>query len=804
MIDLRRLTPRLGTRANARAPLLARLARFSAFVCCLALLSCARGGEAEKSLLYGRLPSRAAEVTEVARLTDGNIAVEGDHWETDRTSVLRTSASEVDWDLGRPVHVVAAYMQGDNNDDFFLLGSDDGQTYRRLWGTGTVSGSGMRGRLTKDIDATVRYLRVSARGGDPAVSLSEVAVFDAVPATWPPRFHVRAGSKPLRPGEVESLVFGIVTAAALLLHRWTFPRWLKWITLGAPIVTAFVTYQAVTAAWPPDQAVIDALRAVAALVSAAAVLRLAWRPEDIVPRFVDGWLWAMALLAMTTFYNMWQPQFSYEEKGRQTWVHTWDMRVYYPTAKYFDELGFDGLYLASVAAYLEDAPGANEARVARVELRDLTTYDMTTVDRVREQVRTISRRFSPQRWIELKRDMAFFWHTMGAGGYLGSLRDHGGNATPAWMFVAHLMFAKTTATEAVLVMAALLDPLLLLGFFVAAWRTFGLRTALVCIVIFGTSTFPWFGSNWAGSTLRNDWMVCVGFGACALRKERYFLGGALLAGAAMIRAFPAIAVMFLVVPLLAWLIDSVQKERRLPDFRPLLTDFRPVFRALAGATACVLVLFLLSGLWFGFSHSWGAWSHKISMHSVQPNVNHVGLRTLFQYHPGKTLNALARTGGDWSIEQMRTFHVRRPLFFGTVAVFSLLAFAACRRRDLRQVALIGMMMIPIYFYPSNYYLHYVFVLPLLIDYSEEDKRQRWLWGAISVIMLLVCVSEYWGFADIGVDERYVQWSVGLLVGYLVILVLLARDAMPRAALEAPVPALEAPQPTAEAAGAGAG
>jgi len=329
--------------------IVASLARLAAVVCCLLFVSCKGGGDGEKSLLNGRAPSRVVDVTEVARLTDGVIAVEGDHWETSRTSVLRTGSSEVDWDLGRPVHVAAAYLQGDNNDDFFLLGSEDGQTYRRLWASGTIHGPGMRARHTRDLDATVRYLRISAHGGDPAVSLAEVAVFDTVPAAWPPRFAVKAGKKPLRPGEVESLWFAVVGSVALLAHRWTFPRWLRIATVAAPIVAGYILYEAVTSAWPPDQSVIDALRAVAALVSAAAVLRLAWRPEDVMPRFVNGSLWAMAILAMTTFYNMWQPQFSYEEKGRNTWVHTWDMRVYYPTAKYFDELGFDGLYVASVA-----------------------------------------------------------------------------------------------------------------------------------------------------------------------------------------------------------------------------------------------------------------------------------------------------------------------------------------------------------------------------------------------------------------------------------------------------------------------
>jgi hypothetical protein len=113
---------------------------------------------------------------------------------------------------------------------------------------------------------------------------------------------------------------------------------------------------------------------------------------------------------------------------------------------------------------------------------------------------------------------------------------------------------------------------------------------------------------------------------------------------------------------------------------------------------------------------------------------------------------------------------------------------------LRHAALVGLMMIPIYFYPSNYYLHYVFVLPLLIDYSLEDKEQRQLWGLVSVVLCAVSVSEYWGFEGINVDERYAQWSVGVLLGYAIILVALARDAL-RPFAE-PTPLLVAP-PVAE-------
>jgi hypothetical protein len=325
-------------------------------------------------------------------------------------------------------------------------------------------------------------------------------------------------------------------------------------------------------------------------------------------------------------------------------------------------------------------------------------------------------------------------------------------------------------------LAALLDPLLLLGFAVAAWRTFGARTALVCLVVYGASTFPWFGSNWAGSTLRNDWMVALGFGACALATRRWMVGGALLAAAAMIRAFPAVAVFFLAVPALWWLYGIIRQERRLPSIGRIEVEQRPILRTLAGALACVVVLTAVTAADFGPEHSWGQWSRKVAKHSTKPNVNHVGLRTVFAWSPSTTLRALPQTGGDWSVEQLRTLNARRPLFSLAVALFALLAVFAARGADLRQAALLGTMLFPIFFYLSNYYLHCVFLLPMLVDEARDEKRRR-VWGLVCVIMLAVCVSEYWGFGPVAVDERYVQWSFGLLAGTLAILAVMAKVAM---------------------------
>ncbi|HEX4340405.1 MAG TPA: hypothetical protein VH062_31065 [Polyangiaceae bacterium] len=764
--------------------------------CCF-LVGCVRSGtEIPGNLLFGRAPLRSAGVTEPTRLTDGTIARDGDHWETDLTSVIQTGDASVEWDLGHAVHVRALYLQGDNNDDFFIAGSDDGKTYRPIWTAAAVHGAGMRIRQTRTLDATARYLKLTAHSPDSMVSASELEAFEVVPEPWPPLLRALEGQHPRLPGELSGLVFGVLLSLALLFHRRTFPTWVRVLTVLVPVVAAYVVYDAVGSAWPPGQPVVDMLRAVSAAVAAAAVVRLAWRPEDVTPSFVTGSLAAMAFLALTTFFNMWQPQFDDVDNHRMTWVHTWDMRVYFPSAKYFDELGFDGLYLASVEAYLEDAPGATEQNVANVEIRDLRNYEMTTVHNVIDGVHNVKKRFSPERWDLFKKDMAFFWRTMGPGGYLGSLRDHGGNATPAWLLVAHLMFRHATANETLLFWTGLLDPLLLLIFFGVTWRTFGIRPALVCLVVYGASTFPWFGSNWVGSTLRNDWMVLVGLGACAVKTRRYFLAGVALAGSAMIRAFPAISVFYLVAPLLMVAYDRSRTKEPL-ELRKLIVASRPLLEMLAGAALCVAITFSLSTLAFGFSHSWLDWAHKITLHSVTPNVNHVGLRTLIQFDPSKTIRALSQNGGDWSVEQSRTFLARRPLYVLAIIAFTALSLAAARGRDLRQAALIGMMMIPVYFYPSNYYLHYVFVLPLMMDYSEEPAARR-RWGLVSIVVLLVCVSEYWGFGNVGVDERYAQWSVGVLVGYVIILVAMAREAWPGTELAPAVAAAADPEPEASA------
>src|SRR5690606_31303818 len=143
----------------------------------------------------------------------------------------------------------------------------------------------------------------------------------------------------------------------------------------------------------------------------------------------------LAALSIFAFYNMGTPQF-FDHKGREpSVVHNYDMRVYFPVAKYFKELKYDGLYLASVASYAEEHGGVKTPQVQRAELRDLRDHRMRKVSDIEAEVVAVKQRFSDARWNEFKKDMKYFWETMGPGGYLGSMADHGGNATPVWLSV---------------------------------------------------------------------------------------------------------------------------------------------------------------------------------------------------------------------------------------------------------------------------------------------------------------------------------------------------------------------------------
>lgn len=705
--------------------------------CVFALLAMAVGTAcvaepANGSALAGKKPTKSFDVARAAVLTDGVAARAGDDWMTELTTHFRSLNAFVEFDLGASQTFTAAYLQGDHDDEYVVSLSEDGVSFSPFWTATPRSDGGQQPRSASDLQGHGRYVRLSPGRGDGHFSVSELQLFAERPAVFPPNVPSRRG---IEMGEVvrgAMLTFAAAVVLSLLATAPAFGRLGGLVALLPLLFAAFRLARAVETAWPLGPFDVAMVRAASAGVAALAVCASIF----LTPRFrpargpLLGVLGLSAVLAVLAFFNLGRPQFWDRSTGEPTFIHNYDMRVYFPIAKYFEELGFDGTYLASVAAYADDSAGATLASLGQTPLRDMDTLRMTRVTDVEWKIRAVQKRFSPERWQEFKRDMRYFRQSMGVQDYLSSITDHGGNATPVWFMVARALFAHANASNATLLATALIDPLLLLLMFLAIGRAYGAKTMLLSMVVFGANDFYMFGSNWVGATLRHDWLAYLGIGVAALKLERWAAGGAILAFAALIRAFPALALVGAVLPI-GWAVWEEKGDEGARAVVTALRERRDLVRIVAGAAFCVAVAGLISSVVFSFG-AWGDWLRKVAALDHDPSTNETSLRAF-----------IAGTGGD----QQAILRNRWPIYALTLAVPSLAVIWSARRRRPDQMAVLALLLVPIIFNPANYYLHYFCLLPLLSD----DLRPRaadepWLTTSDTASLLAVlglCVAQYW-------------------------------------------------------------
>ncbi len=130
------------------------------------------------NLLVNAQVKRADGVTRTEILKDGWATWEGDNWDTPDTALVG-KAAVLELDLGEVVPIAAARLQADNNDDYVLWGSEDGNSFTVLWRAPPDPLAGMRTRVTKKLKGRARYLRLTADGGDGLYSVGELQVFAA-------------------------------------------------------------------------------------------------------------------------------------------------------------------------------------------------------------------------------------------------------------------------------------------------------------------------------------------------------------------------------------------------------------------------------------------------------------------------------------------------------------------------------------------------------------------------------------------------------------------------------------------------
>lgn len=686
------------------------------------------------SLLAGKAPLAAVGVKNPESLTDGIAAVQGDDWETDLAVQFEGAEGRVTYDLGASTAVRAIWFQADHNDDYRFMISEDGVVFEQLWDAPRVKAGGLWDRSVATLHATGRYLRILPLRGDGRYAVTELAVFQEVPAVFPPEPVRRRGA----PLEVQVrtgvLMFAAAAILCMLLAYRGAPWWWLCACIALPLWAGADALQAILRAWPVDQRQVSIVRAACAALAAAAIVRETFGPPRFQPQraIIAACLGLSGVVAVLAFYNLGHPQFWDSQHQSPTPVHLLDLRQYYGTVKYFDELGYRGLYDADVAAYVEDTPGATLDNMRDTPMRDLETHRMSSVGEQRDKIEAVKQRFTPERWQEYKQDARYFREMMGRGDYLRYMFDFGGNATPVWISIAHFLFSTFNANTTAFLLTGLLDPLLFLVTFAAIWRCFGYRTMAVVMVVFGANDFIMYGTNWSGATLRHDWLMYIGLGACALKRQRWALGGFFLALSTLIRAFPAITLVTATFPALWWLGEQRRSLGRWPSVAEVRAAQRPIVRVLGSALiTAVLLVAVTTARWS--LPAWTDWLAKVSRLSADAHGNSIALRGLI---------------AGWQVGHQQLLQARWPLLAVGMLSFIGLVLLGCRQKSLERASIAGLILVPVVFYAANYYLHIVCFLPLLAVERRLRKDESgaalstadaWVW----LILLGLCVAQYW-------------------------------------------------------------
>lgn len=426
-------------------------------------------------------------------------------------------------------------------------------------------------------------------------------------------------------------------------------------------------------AWVRPEAIFAAKVAIASLAAAllvadAALGRLG-RPERW-RRLRDGLLAALGVAGWLAWWNFFAVPV-------HRVVHEHDGFHHFVGARWFDELGYDGLYACALAADLEAGLGP---WLAEATLRDLETNVLVPAAEALPAAERCRARFSPERWAAFAADVAWFRSIVSLDDWLAIRRDHGFNGSPVWLLAGSLLAEASGGAGPAYFWLARIDHALVVAAWVGVLVAFGWRATAVAAVFWGTNglaVFDWTG----GSLLRQDWLAALLLGLAALRAGWPALAGALLAMATLLRVFPGVAIAALAL-------QAALAALRGRTLRPSRAHAR---LALGGLLAAAVLVPLSA--WRHGADAWPAFAANSRKHLATPLLNHVGLEPLVAFAPAARARALEDPRAPdplfgWKRAQAERAHERAWLVAAVCALYAAaLARALPRLADWEAAAL---------------------------------------------------------------------------------------------------------------------
>jgi hypothetical protein len=608
-------------------------------------------------------------------------------------------------DLGVERTLRALMLQAEHDDVYLVEGSEDGASWTRLALAREVEGPGLRSRpMRLSRPAQVRLLRVSGSGGDGRFALSGLSAWCQVPEQPPSPPVVVAGSW--------RDTIPAVQLALAVLGLLLFGQGLVLHKLGRP----------------------DALR-----------------------RGRDTALAVLGVLAGLAWWNFG----GFHSYG---YVHRWEQFHYFLGAKYFAELDYTRLYTCVTVADLEEGL---DRQIGTRRVRDMETNRAGPAGTIAADPGRCTQHFTDARWTSFKSDVAWFRAQLPPEVWERIFLDHGYNAPPAWGMLGGTLTRHLPATDGSILALSLLDPALLILTGIAVVWAFGWRTLCVALLWWGTNRMAGFGWT-GGGLLRQDWLLLSVLGICLVRRGHAAGGGMALGYAALLRVFPGLIVVALILQAIA---------RSLRARRVVLE--REQLRLLLGVLTSVVVLLPLSAATSGGFAAWGAFVDNARANTRATGVNTVGLMSALCYDPALRQATFVGTTAAATEDERREakrdlLTSRRPVHWLLLAAFLVLLARAVRDEKAWVSLALGVGLIPVGVFLASYYYS------VLLIYGLLWRR----WGdAVGALLCALSVATHitarlWP-APIQMDTRFAWNSIATVAMVLAVTIMAWRTPIER-------------------------
>ncbi|MFH1067959.1 MAG: hypothetical protein V1746_08700 [bacterium] len=399
---------------------------------------------------------------------------------------------------------------------------------------------------------------------------------------------------------------------------------------------------------------------------------------------------------------------------QRDFLKNWDLYHYFLGPKYFNELGYTGIYGTSLAATQEMG-----LRLPGGYATDLDNYSVATVEEAMQRF-NFKNNFTPERWDQFKQELHFFYSTHGRRVFGRMCNDHGYNGSPGHTVFAQFWANLIPVNYRNMTLVSLIDIALLFAAFALVCHSFGWRLGAL-FFIFYCVNFTNRYDPVGGSFMRYAWIAALVAGVCMLKLKKPSLGGALIGLSAMLNIFPVVFAGGIGVKM----IFQFLKEKRFA---------REHLRFVGGfLAACALVFLLTLTLRGGHGlKTWRDFLHKMSIHSSRLTQDRIGFPYLFVYH-----GEITPEDSQVSYRQkQRELDAMKPFFWAIVGgVLVLTALAASKLDDATASVLVGVMTIFLIFSLVRYY-YAVAALLMLLWHGQLKKRG----GFIGVVLLFLMMA----------------------------------------------------------------